>query len=109
MPTPFSSHRFFADPFFYETFTKSGVTFPVVLEEEAAPGEHTRGSSPIAPRPGRWAWAQVKTVDFVVAPAPQDEWTRDKDSTTWRIDAVLASGDTYRCRMVTEQRRKGAA
>ena len=105
MPNPFDSHRFFADPFFYETFTKSGVSFPVVLEEEAAPD----ASGSLATRPGRWAWAQVKTVDFVVAPAPQDEWTRDKDSTVWRVDAVLASGDTYRCRMVTEQRRKGAA
>jgi hypothetical protein len=50
----------------------------------------------------------VKVADFLTAPVVQDEWTRDKDSTVWRIDAVLASGDTYRCRMVTEQRRKGA-
>jgi hypothetical protein len=105
MPQPFSSHRFFADPFFYETFTKSGVTFSVVLEEEAAPD----ASGSLVNRPGRWAWAQVKVADFTTAPAVQDEWTRDKDSTVWRIDAVLASGDTYRCRMVTDQRRKGAA
>jgi hypothetical protein len=104
MPGPFNSDKFFGDRFFAESFTVGTAVYRVVFAQDEAPDD--KGA--LSMRPGTWGTGAVRKTECTTKPASNAEWTRDADSTVWRVDTVQDSGDVWQIRFVNSPLRKGA-